>query len=168
MFSERMKTQRTSKNYLQTLSIITYAQIANLIMFSVLVYFLKQNGVVSDDHGLAHIFLYIVPAFVVASMSAGYFAFGAMINKIGSTLALNEKLKQYQTAFIVRMALLEVSGLLGAVAAVLSGELYFLAAPLMITIVIFLLRPAVFTIVEELRLSSAEREALQNPDTVIN
>jgi hypothetical protein len=106
--------------------------------------------------------------FVVASLIAAYFVFDMMLNKISSSSLLKEKLSKYQAAYMTRAALLEASGLLGAIAAFISGELYFLSAPLLITLIFFLLRPSAQHVTEDLRLSVGERDLLRNPEAIVS
>jgi hypothetical protein len=163
-----MKKPVSSKNYLLTLNLISFAQMLTLVVFSGVVLFLKNTDQITLDEGLAHLFLYIVPLFVIASLAAAYFIFDMMLGKVNSALPLKQKLIRYQVAYIIRTAVLEVSGLLGAVAALITGEIYFLSAPLLIILIFFLLRPSAHHIAADLKLSIAERDLLQDPQAFVS
>lgn len=163
-----MKKPVSSKNYLLTLNIISFAQMLTLVVFSGVVLFLKNTDQITADKGLGHLFLYIVPLFVIASLTAAYFIFDTMLGKIASDMPLKQKLTSYQVAYITRTAILEVSGLLGAAAALITGEIYFLSAPLLITLIFFLLRPSVHHIAEDLKLTVPERDLLRNPEAIVS
>lgn len=163
-----MKKPVSAKSYLFTLNIFAYAQAFTLVAFSGVVLFFKNTDLISGDAELAHLFIYIVPLFVIASLIAAYFIFDMMLGKVDPSLPLKDKLPKYQSAFITRAAILEASGLLGAVAALVTGEIYFLSAPLLIVLIFILLRPSVHHITEDLKLSVDERDLLRNPDATVS
>jgi hypothetical protein len=163
-----MKRTVTSKSYRFTMTAIYIAQALVLLFFSIVVLFLKVSGALTPATGLTEIFYYLVPIATVAFLSTAHFIFKTLIEKIPPSLPVRQKLPKFQTAVIVRSAVLEIPGLLGAVAAMLTGELYFLAAPLFIVIVMIVLRPTLLAITQELNLSVEEKALLENPEAVVS
>jgi hypothetical protein len=161
-----MKTTVTTKTYLLTLTLVTFAQAFALLMFSSIVLFLSNDGRLSGEAGLQTLFLKIVPALAIVSLLAGYFIFKKMII-FPPSKSFKEKLTRYQQAILVRSAFLELTGFSGAVAAFLTGELYFLSAPLLAILLFYFLRPTVFSMVDDLGLSSGEKALLEDPGSVL-
>src|SRR4051812_7121120 len=121
-----MKKGISSRNYRLTLNIIFTAQMCALLIFSGILLWLNSNGQISPVENIGDFFHYIVPLVTIASFAAVYIVFKMMVRKINTSVELKEKLPKYQVAVIVRSALLELPGLLAAVAALLTGEMYFL------------------------------------------
>ena len=162
-----MRKGRTYKNFLFTLTLISTGPPFVLIFFSVIVVFLHTSGQLSHTEDLREIFLYMVPAFTIAGLSAAYLIYKYTIGKINPALSLHEKLIKYQSACMVRMALLEAVGLVAAVATFLTGYFYFLICPLLIVIIFILLRPSVYGITEDLNLTQDEKGKLEGKDAFI-
>ena len=167
-----MKKEITSKTYKFTLNLIYLSQVAVMIMFSLVVLLLNASGQVSlsEDSSsveLTNLFQIIVPLVAIIFLSSGYFIFKLLLSKINRSLPLTQKLPKYQIAVITRSAMLELPGLLGAVAALITGKMYFLLATLLIVIVFILIRPTPFTIAEDLNLNEEEKARLENPDAIV-
>jgi hypothetical protein len=97
----------------------------------------------------------------------GHFVFKSRIRNINRSADIKEKLKKYLTAFLVRCSLVELGGVFGALAAFLTGNLFFLAAPLVAIIILLIWRPGLGTIAEDLNLTSEERSILQDPNAIV-
>lgn len=157
----------TSKAYFLTLNLITYAQIFALLAFSTIVLFLIVNGEVAADTSMIGIFQFVVPISVIVFLSMGYFVYKITVSKIEKSAPLSIKLRKYQGAVLVRSAMIEVSGLFATVAALVTGELFFLAGTTLIVIVLFLLRPTLYSLVEDLSLTPEEKSKLENPNEIV-
>jgi hypothetical protein len=163
-----MKREITSKSYRLTMTIIYVAQASVLVFISIAVLLLNASGGLNPVEYLTHIFYYLVPIATVVFLAMGHFIFKTLLSKIDATMTLRQKLPKYQNALLIRSALLELPGLLGAVAAMLTGEMYFLVATLLILIIFVMLRPTLYSIVEDLGLSGEEKALVENPEAVVS
>ena len=161
-----MKKAINSKTYFQTLNIIYFAQVMLLLSFSAVVGLLINNNQTAGGEQAP--WQYIVPVVLIISLAAGHFLFKYMVEKINNSLPLKEKMPKYTQAVLVRSALLEVPGLLAAIAAFLAGQIFYLAVPLTICLVFLMLRPTKSSIEQELKLSPKERAMLDNPNAIIS
>jgi hypothetical protein len=163
-----MKKGISSRNYRLTLNIIFTAQMCALLIFSGILLWLNSNGQISPVENIGDFFHYIVPLVTIASFAAVYIVFKMMVRKINTSVELKEKLPKYQVAVIVRSALLELPGLLAAVAALLTGEMYFLLVSLVVILLFLIVRPTPFRIAEDLNLSAAERILLNDSEAIVS
>lgn len=163
-----MKQTVTSKSYRLTLNIIYLAQALVIVFFSLVVLFLNASGELPPANDLSETFQILIPLVTIVFLSSAYFVFRTLLSKIDQSWELRKKLPKYQVAVMVRSALLELPGLLGAVAAMITGTMYFLSASLLVVIVFIMLRPTLYNIVEDLRLSAAEKALLEDPNSVVS
>ena len=151
-----------TKDFIRNLNIIYFAQVMMLVAFSMVALYMYASGQLAEKTDEDNIFLYAVPVLTIVFLAAGYFIFNILISKIDSSLKLTEKLTRYQVAVIVRSALMESAGLLAAVATIITGKIFFLGATMLVLVLFLLLRPTPYGITEDLKLSSEEKNELQN------
>jgi hypothetical protein len=163
-----MKKGITSRTFRLTLNIIFAAQMLTLLIFSGVLMWLNSSEQVLPVEDVGQIFHYIVPIITITTLAASYMVFKMMIGKINPSLDLKQKLPKYQVAVIVRSALLELPGLLAAVAALITGDMLFLLASLLVIFLFLMVRPTPFRIAEDLNLSAAERNLLNDPDAIVS
>jgi hypothetical protein len=160
-----MKAVVTPKTYFRTLTLLTSAQAFTLFIFSIIILFLYANDQLTGDKNQVDLFITLVPIIIVISLTTGYFIFKKLTESISDSVPLKVKLIKYQQAVIVRCAFMELTGLSGAVAALITGELYFLMAPLFAILLFYFTRPSTYTITADLKLSSPEKSLLENPES---
>lgn len=156
-----METDKDYRAGFFVLSMIAFSPVAVLVLFSGVVAYLHTTGEAVPVTGMIQPFSYLVPAVMVMALGIAPYAFRFTLSKITGDLPLRQKFLKYQNAVIIRMAIVEVPGILGAAAALITGELYFLAAPLLVALVSVMLRPGPFNMANDLSLSTDERTALQ-------
>jgi hypothetical protein len=93
--------------------------------------------------------------------------FKQQLSGIDSESTLRQKLTRFQTAILIRSALIEVPGLLGAVFALITGDLTFLFFTGMVVALFVYWRPTVDTISADLQLSEQERMVLSDPEGIL-
>jgi len=155
----------TSKTVLTALTMIYFSLVMVVTAFGLVVLFLNYSGGISGnkDVEFAQLFRYVLFAVLPLGLMTGYFVFKRTIATISSTASLKEKLMKYQQALLFRSACFELPGLLGSVAALLTGDNSFLLFTALVVIMFFLVRPTVYSITTDLTLSSQERDNLENP-----
>ena len=156
-----MENNGNLKSQLSALRIISFAPIVVMVLFSGVTAFLVTTQETNTNEHLVEPFQYAVPLVMIVSLAVGHFYFKSAVGKIGSVMTLREKVIKYQQISLIRIALIEIPGLLGAIAAFLTGYLSFLAAPLLMVVVYILLRPTAFTIASDLSLSGDEKAQLE-------
>lgn len=129
--------------------------------------FVVSQSVQPLEESFSRLLLYVLVAVVITSLTAAYFVFNLMIQRISNGIALKSKLQKYLTALLVRSALLEFPGLFASVVTILTGSQLPLIAVLFILIVFFLLRPSSGQISQDLNLSQSEKGMLEDPGSTL-
>lgn len=153
----------TSKSTLSALNIIYFSFIMTMTLFGAVVFFINTSGEVAADAELSLILRYVLTGLLPIGLGAGYFIFRQLIGVITSNHSLREKLMKYQTAVLIRSACFEMPGLVGAVAAFITGDNSFLLFTAIVVVLFLIVRPSVYTISSDLNLSQTERAILENP-----
>ena len=153
----------TSKSTLSALNLIYLSLISMMGMFGAIVFFLNYAGGISTNPEMSMLLRYVLFGLLPIGLGAGYFIFRQWMNMINPSLPLREKLIKYQTAVLIRSACFEMPGLMGAVAAMLTGDNSFLLFTAMVIVLFLLVRPTVYTIASDLNLSPGDRIILENP-----
>lgn len=148
------------RSKLSTLTILASAPIIVLLLFAGVVAYLHQSGSFPRHEDPTSLFMWIVPATLALSFVLSEVVFKTSIKKISPDTPLKEKFNKYQNAIILRMAVIEIPGLLGCVAALVTGSLYFLTAPLAVAVILYVSRPSVFRMTADLALNREEQRML--------
>jgi hypothetical protein len=155
----------TSKSTLSALNIIYFSLMMMMTMFGAVVFFLNTSGGINPDAELTLILRYVLCGLLPIGLGAGYFIFKQFISSINPSLSLREKLMKYQTAVLIRSACFEMPGLVGAVAALITGDNSFLLFTAIVLVLFLILRPSPYTITSDLNLTQGERTMLENPSS---
>jgi hypothetical protein len=146
---------------------VYYSQAITVLLFGGVVAFLitqNQQGAVGDNTS----WMYIVTIVLISSVAMAYFIFRLLLGKIKQPMRIQDKMPRYSKALLVRSALLELPGLLAAVAAFITANLHFLSVTLLVVLMFIFLRPTKNTIANDLSLSTKERALLDNDGAVIS
>jgi len=160
----------TSKSTLTAMNIIYFSLVAIMTFFGLIVLFLNYTGGIETgvDQDFALMLRYILFALLPGGIAAGYFIFKQTLAAVNTNLTLREKLMKYQTALLIRSACLELPGMFGAVAALITSDNSFLLFTAIIIVLFLLYRPTVYSITNDLNLSQGERTILENPQSLLN
>ncbi|UII30338.1 hypothetical protein LVD17_18770 [Fulvivirga ulvae] len=108
------------------------------------------------------IFTYISAAMVLLSMPMSMILFAKFIKGIkGSNRALNEKLTTYQTALLIKAAILELPAMFVCVNVLLTGNLTVLLLIPLVLFIFFINKPSLFRLESDLELTRDEIEQLR-------
>ena len=132
--------QQSPNAAFKTLTIIYFALLAGQLMFAAVVLSLLKKVFFSVQYS-GDPLLYIVPVMAIGGIMAGDFLFKQQIEIARKRDTLSSKLTVYQTAIIIRCALLEGASLFGIVATLLSGNLFFLMVSAFIILYFLSFRP---------------------------
>jgi len=126
------------------------------VMFAAITLFLCKQPVLNLKPGNDVLF-YLSPALVLFGIFMGSFLFKQSVAKLDEKPSLNEKLKAYQTAFIIRCAFAEGPSMFGIVCMLLTSNVYYLIVVGVNILYFIIIRPTKFKIVDDLNLNEQER-----------
>jgi hypothetical protein len=138
--------------------------------FGLIVLYLNYTGslVPGADPGLSLLLRYGLFALLPIGIGMGYFIFKQTLAPINASMTLKEKLFKYQTALLIRSACFELPGLMGSVAALITGDNSFLLFTAIVVVLFLMVRPTLYTLTSDLNLSASERSILENPSAPLN
>lgn len=159
----------TSKQYFKTLKIIHISLIAGVILFaSFISYLLSGEDLTIDFDPDSNIYYVIIGMFGLIALFGGDIIFKNLLKKAKIQPALSSKMIQYQSANIIRFALLEGVALFGVVAALLTLSVWFLAITAILLIVLASYHPNIEKAIRDLELNVEEQKQVKNPDAYIS
>lgn len=156
----------TPKSFIQRITIIHLALIMGQLLFSGVSYSLVETNFLSFDFG-SDVFVMLVPAIAVSGAFASNFIYNKKIGELTSLESLKDKVMCYQTACIIRYALLEGSALFGIVSYMQSGNLLFLIIAGALIVYFVSLRPTKEKIEMDLNFSFEQKTTFNQMDEVI-
>lgn len=156
----------TPKSFIKTITVIHLALIMGLLLFSGVSYTLVETNFLSFDFE-NDIFSLIVPAFAIGGAFASNFIANKKISELSAIESLKDKLIGYQTASIIRFALLEGPALLGIVIYLQTGNLFYLLIAGTVIAYFVTVRPTKDKIEMDLNFSFEQKAAFNQMDEVI-
>lgn len=165
-----MNTAPTTKSVLTTLNLIYFSLVSVMASFGLIVLYLNYAGslVTEADPGLTLLLRYVLFALLPIGIGMGYFIFKQSLAPINASMSLKEKLFKYQNSLLIRSACFELPGLMGSVAALITGDNSFLLFTAIVVVLFLLVRPTLYTLTSDLNLSASERSILENPSAPLN
>ena len=142
---------------LQTLKILHLSVLAGPIAFAVFAYLQKQSFNAEMD--VSDIFTYIVPIAAASGYFIGIFLFQKRIRSLKKEDSLQSKLGTYQTALLVKYALLEGPSVLALIAYHLSGNALHLVIAISLLAYLYAQRPTKEQLIKEIPLNLEERKS---------
>jgi len=142
----------------KTLQIIYGALIMGVVAFLFVVLYLVNDlhfVVDADD-----IFTMVVPLMTFSGIVVSMILNKNFLGMIQSEDSLQAKLSKYQTASIIRGALLEGPALIGVIATFISGNYFFLLFSVLLLVVMYLFFPNKERFVQAAQLSFEEKSKL--------
>jgi len=159
---------QTSKEYFRSLMIVHAALLAGQVIFLFISFFLNASGLIIADSGdLDRIFTIVVPLFVLAGITTSLVLTKTRLTQIREKGSLNEKLTEYRSAFIVKLALLEGPSFLAIVCYLLTANPLFLGLAVFMIVLFFINRPTREKVSAELELHQHDIDLIDKPDSVI-
>lgn len=161
------QTQLTSKSYLTSLKIIHFALTAGVVFFMLIAIALQFTGFEPELKELEEILLAITVAGAVAGVFTGNLLFRKRLEQLVELKGLKEKLMGYQSALIIKYALVEGPAFFSVVAYLLTANLLFPAITLVLISIFILYAPGKDKFIGDLNLSRKESEIFDKPDAAI-
>ncbi|PWL37833.1 hypothetical protein DKG77_13770 [Flagellimonas aquimarina] len=154
-----MGTQKhslTPNGFIKTLSLLHLGLISSPVVLSGIIYFQTQSTSF-DLSNTDDIYLMIVPIVSVICLFLGDFIFKHSVKNIPKTINLKQKLARFQTASIIKYALVEAPALFGVVAFMITENMAYLIVSLVLIFYFFMLKPTKEKIEKALGLNQEER-----------
>ncbi|TKC04897.1 hypothetical protein [Pedobacter frigoris] len=102
----------------------------------------------------------IFPIIAVLAVFIGSFLFKKQLNGVTDIPSADDKIAKYQTAFLIRSAILEGAALMNTVAFLMTSNSVFLLAAAFPFLFLLISRPAKQQIIDELNLTYPDTEKL--------
>lgn len=149
-----------SQGFLQTLKLIHISLVAGLTIFSVFA-FVQNNGFNADINTDSNL-LYMVPVVALLGYFGSQVLFKKMVSKVQVTDSLQTKLIHYQTASIMKYALIEGPAFIALFVYYTTGNALPLVIAGCLLAYLFVQRPTKEKVISGLNLNSDERRALDS------
>ena len=140
MADYQQRTPLTPDAFIKMFQTIHLGLLGGQALFAIVTY--TQFGPSKFDiKNTADPLLYVVPLFAIASFIASVILFKLLVSKAAGKETLTEKVMAYQTALLVRFALLEGASLFGLVVFFSTHNLLFLFVSVILMVYFLTLRP---------------------------
>lgn len=149
---EQPKSTQNLNHSLKILSLLYFIFLGSQVIFAI-VALMQQKNTYFEFEDSEDIYIYIVPVLAIVAFVGSMFLFREQISALADKNSLKEKIMGYQTAYLLRMAFLEVACLFGIVAFLLKGNLFSLIFSGLIVLYFLALRPAKVKIEEDLEIN---------------
>jgi divalent metal cation (Fe/Co/Zn/Cd) transporter len=164
------KQSITPKIYFKTVNILFLALVAGQVVFACVLLFLNQTQrkkiefITPDVH---QALLWAAPAFAVAGLALSWIVFNAKLKALQHKDSIAEKLSGYQSAMIIRFALMEAPSLLALGLFYITGDYIFLGTSAFIILAFLFNRPSKALIIQHLRLHDDEKLLLEDSEAFL-
>jgi len=148
------------KNFIKSLSIMHLILVAGLSIFTIWV-IVQINSFNSSTKG-EDLHLFIVPILALFGYFGSQLIFKKMMSKIKFTQQLEEKLKKYQSALLIKYALIEVPAFIGLYVYYNSGNALPLVISICLLAYLFVQKPNKNNIIKSIPLTQDEKTQIQN------
>lgn len=156
----------TPNKFISTISVIHLGLLSGIIAFGTVIYFENDDWIINYTE-TENIFFFIVPIMSVCGILIGNILFDAQIKRLAPKNSLSEKLIGFQTASIIRYALIEAPALLGIISSMLSGNLFYLLISSLLAAYFYSLKPTKDKIEQSLNFSPELKRQFDRSDQII-
>lgn len=161
------QNQLTSGEYLKALKVIHIGLTAGVVFFLIIAAVLQFTGFEPELKEMEMVLLGITGFAAVSGIFAGNLIFRKRIDQLVELKNLNEKLTGYQSALIVKYALVEGPAFFTIVAYLLTANILFPVITAFLVFVLVLSAPRKDKLISDLNLSLTETNVLNKPDAFI-
>ncbi|TLX76617.1 hypothetical protein E9993_06930 [Labilibacter sediminis] len=162
-----MRQAQTSKIFFRTLTIIYSAMLLGQLAFISIVIFLKLPSGRIDASGFSFPFSVVLPFLTITCLIASSIVYRVLVKSAQLKEKLVDKMPIYQSALIVKLALIEGPSLFSVVIFLMTGQVYFLIFTLILLLIFITSKPGRQKAIDELKLDMSESELVRNDDSII-
>src|SRR5690606_1016406 len=156
----------TPKTFLKTLSVLHLIIFAGILLLASYIFSLDNNATL-NVFPKNDIFFYIVPALALLCFIGSNFIFKTYLNSITTNNTLKGKLSGYQSASLIKYALIEAPAFLAIIMFMNEGNLYYMIIAGVLIAYFFMLRPSKEKIINDLNLNMEHRVQFNKEDEIL-
>jgi len=153
----------TPKSFLRTFTLIHISLVAGVIIPGLMMFLQIQNQIFSLSYS-GDVMFFVVPFMGIAGILVGNYLYGNNIKRLASKTTLMEKLNGFQSASIIKYALIEGPALLGIVAFMNEGNQYFLLISLFLALWLIAQKPTRDKVERDLMLEGSLKSDFNQED----
>ena len=157
----------TSGEYFKSIKIVHIALVVGVVFFALISVFLQINGFGTVGHEIDKVLLIVVPIFALIGIFASNFVFKKKLNEIQKKSNLKEKMEEYRSALIIKLALIEGPSFFAVVSFLLTGNYIYLGLTVILIIVFLIYTPNKTKLINELELTKKESDLIYNSESEI-
>lgn len=161
------QTQLTSKSYFTSLKFVHFALTAGVVFFMLIAIALQFTGFEPESKEIEMILLGITGFAAISGIFTGNLLFRKRLEQLVELKSLKEKLLGYQSALILKYALVEGPAFFSVVAYLLTANLLFPVITLVLVFILILFAPRNDKLISNLNLSNRDSAILENQDAII-
>jgi len=157
----------TSGEYFKSIKIVHIALVIGVVFFILISVFLQIKGFGTVAPEIDNILLFVVPIFALGGIFASNFVFKKRLNEIRKKSNLKEKMEEYRSALIVKLALIEGPSFFAVVTYLLTGNYIYLGLAVILIIVFLIYTPNKTKFINDLELAKNESDLINNSESEI-
>lgn len=157
----------TPNKFVQTLTMIYMALLSGLLFFIAIVFF-QFDGGMTPTFDTSDTLLLIYPVIAIGAIVVSQMIFKKLLAAAENKPGLKNKLDSYQTASIIKFAMIEGPAFLGIVLSMTTGNTAFIAIAGVLVIFLILQKPSRTKVESDLNLRGDDRNRFNRYDEVID
>ncbi len=161
------QTQLTTKSFFSSLKIIHFALTAGVVLFLLIAIALQFKGFEPELKEMEMILLGITVLAAISGIFTGNLLFRRRLEQLVEQKSLEKKLLGYQSALLLKYALVEGPAFFTIVAYHLTANILFPVITVLLVFTMVLFAPRKEKLISDLNLSNRESVILENQDAVI-
>lgn len=161
------KRKISSESFFRMLLILFGAMLTSqLSMVGIFIYLSISGQITPEPHDVPELY-YLVPIVACTGFGLSFLLPAKLVANAAQKPTLGDKLRGYQTAFIIRLSMLEAPALLGCIALYLTGGFDWLIVNAIALPFFWLAMPTKEKVIEALHLSGPEIELVNDPKAIV-
>jgi hypothetical protein len=164
------QNQQTSKAYFKNLNRIHLAMLGGMVLFVIVALYLElsQTGLHLDENKGAEIYFMIVAILTVSGILGSKLLYESLTKKAQKKEDIIEKMQAYQSAVIVRFAILEGATLFAIVVFLLASEMLVLAFAAVLLLFFVGAKPTKQKAITDLRLNKENQKMVEDDNAIVS
>ncbi len=152
--------QPNFRTYFKTLQILHFALLGGQLMVTGVFAFMVHYYLVQTDVNFPTNIIYLTLLLPVLGVLGSNFLFKIFLKRIPDKAPIREKLTSYQTALLVRYAILEMPTLMLLVLYFLCGNQFLILAALLAAAYFLMMKPSEIGLIEDLELNQEQQKEM--------
>lgn len=146
---------------LKILNLIYFTQLAVLVLFSIVVFYLNSTNPLEDNPTENGIFVYIPFIILLFAFPASNLLFKTYLSSnLNKHIEIGRKISTYQVGTLLRTSILEMAGLIAVVFSLITSQNLLLFVVGFVIILFLITRPTLYKIQQDIGVSREELDML--------